>query len=247
MLGTMLQIFRGVSMPIIDIINLIINSTTAIATVVAIPATIVYSARQTRRTFAKDDERRSYDLYQTMLKQASRVDVWESKTSWKDKQKEGSDEHLIITNHSEGTIRQVSILVHWDLLKNSHLRPIKLKNNTINYYRVPGFGHHHAWRTLPTADWIISMDPDSRFTWSLPTICPGNIFESPRFLDKNDPQDRCRLNAVAIKFTDVYGNIWERLFESEYLPKDHAAGLHLLYSPDDRLAEFCKPKGVIPE
>jgi len=55
-------------MPIIDIINLIINSITAIATVVAIPATIVYSARQTRKTFAKDDERRSYDLYQTMAR-----------------------------------------------------------------------------------------------------------------------------------------------------------------------------------
>jgi len=45
---------------------------------------------------------------------------------------------------------------------------------------------------------------------------------------------------VAIKFTDVYGNIWKRLFESEYLPKDCA-------SPDNRLAEFCQPKGVIPE
>lgn len=57
---------------------------------------------------------------------------------------------------------------------------------------------------------------------------------------KGDPQGRCRLAAVAIKFTDVYGNIWERLFESEYLPKDCA-------SPDNRLAEFCQPKGVIPE
>ena len=243
----MLQIFRGVPMPIIDIINLIINSITAIATVVAIPATIVYSARQTRKTFAKDDERRSYDLYQTMFKQASRVDVWESKTIKDKDQKDGTDEHLIITNHSEGTIRQVSILVHWDLLKNSHLRPISLKNNTINYYGVPGFGYHHAWRTLPTADWVISMDPDKRFVWSLPTICPKDIFESPRFLDKGDPQGRCRLAAVAIKFTDVYGNIWERLFESEYLPKDHTADLHLLYSPDNRLAEFCQPKGVIPE
>ena len=47
-------------MPIIDVINLIINSTTAIATVVAIPATIVYSARQMKMTFARDDERRNY-------------------------------------------------------------------------------------------------------------------------------------------------------------------------------------------
>lgn len=57
---------------------------------------------------------------------------------------------------------------------------------------------------------------------------------------KGDPQGRCRLAAVAIKFTDVYGNIWERLFESEYLPKDRT-------SPDNRLAEFCQPKGIIPE
>ena len=247
MLGTMLQIFRGVSMPIIDVINLIINSITAIATVVAIPATIVYSARQMKMTFARDDERRNYDLYQTLLKQASRVDVWESKTARNDNQKQGADEYLIITNHSEGTIRQVSILVHWDLLKQTRLQAINLQHNEADYYRVPGFGHHHAWRTLPTADWVISMDPNRRFVWSLPTICPKDIFQSPRFLDKGDPQGRCRLAAVAIKFTDVYGNIWERLFESEYLPKDRTAGLHLLHSPDNRLAEFCQPKDVIPE
>ncbi len=149
-------------MPIIDIINLIINSITAIATVVAIPATIVYSARQTRRTFAKDDERRSYDLYQTMFKQASRVDVWESKTVKDKDQKDGTDEHLIITNHSEGTIRQVSILVHWDLLKNSHLRPISLKNNTINYYGVPGFGiimpGGHCQQQTGLYLWILTKD-----------------------------------------------------------------------------------------
>ena len=37
---------------------------------------------------------------------------------------------------------------------------------------------------------------------------------------KADPQGRCRLTAVAIKFADVYGNIGEGLFESEYLPKE---------------------------
>jgi len=52
-------------------------------------------------TFAKDNERRSYDLCQTLLKQASRVDVWESKTARNNNQKQGTDEYLIITNHSE--------------------------------------------------------------------------------------------------------------------------------------------------
>ena len=234
-------------MPIIDVINLILNSITALATVVAIPATIVYSARQMKTTFAKDDERRSYDLYQTLLKQASRVDVWESKTIRTEDQKQGADEHLIITNHSEGTIRKVSILVHWNLLKQTRLQAISLQNNTADYYRVPGFGNHHAWRTLPTGDWVISMDPDKRFVWSLPAICPQPLFESPRFLDRGDHQGRYRLTAVAIKFTDVYGNVWERLFESEYLPRDCAARLYLLDSPDNRLAEFCQSKSIIPE
>ena len=234
-------------MPIIDVINLILNSITALATVVAIPATIVYSARQMKTTFAKDDERRSYDLYQTLLKQASRVDVWESKTARTEDQKQGADEHLIITNHSEGTIRKVSILVHWNLLSQTRLQAISLHNNTVNYYRAPGFGNHHAWRTLPTGDWVISMDPDKRFVWSLPAICPQPLFESPRFLDRGDRQGRYRLTAVAIKFTDVYGNVWERLFESEYLPRDCAARLYLLDSPDNRLAEFCQSKSIIPE
>lgn len=84
------------------------------------------------------------------------------------------------------------------------------------------------------------MQPICRSVWR---IWQGRA----SILPNDDPQGRCRLAAVAIKFTDVYGNIWERLFESEYLPKDRTAGLHLLYSPDNRLAEFCQPKGVIPE
>ena len=38
--------------------------------------TIVYSVRQMNMAFAKDNERYSYDFYQILLKQASRVDVW---------------------------------------------------------------------------------------------------------------------------------------------------------------------------
>lgn len=230
-------------MPISDIAAIV----TALASIIAIPATILYSGWQLRRTFAKDDERRNYDLYQTLLRQASRVDVWESKTAWMRGQKEGADEHLIIANHSEGTIRRVSVLVHWDLLKHTPLQPISLQDDATDYYWAPGSGHHHAWRALPTADWAVSMDPDQRFPWNLPAICPKDVFESPRFLDKGDGQGRCRLTAVAIKFTDVYGNVWERLFESEYLPHNQTAGLYLLDSPDDRLAEFQEAKGITPE
>ena len=69
----------------------------------------------------------------------------------------------------------------------------------------------------------------------------------PLFLDRGDRQGRRRLTAVAIKFTDMYGNVWDRLFESEYLPRDCAARLYLLDSPDNRLAEFCQSKSIIPE
>ena len=206
----------------------------------AISAAIVYSAWQMKTTFAKNDERHSYDLYYTLLKKASRVYVWKSKTARNENQEHVADECPIIINYSEGTIRQVSILVHWDLLKHSRLRAINLQHNKDDYCQVPGFGHHHTCRTLLTADWVISMDPDKRFVWSLPTICSKDIFKSPRFLDKGDTQDRCRLTAVATKFTDVYGNIRERLFESEYLPRDRT-------SPDNRLADFCQPKSIIAE
>lgn len=206
----------------------------------AISAAIVYSAWQMKTTFAKDDERRSYDLYYTLLKKASRVYVWKSKTARNENQEHVADECPIIINYSEGTIRQVSILVHWDLLKHSRLRAINLQHNKADYYRVPGFGIITPGAHCQRLTGLYPMDPDKRFVWSLPTICPKDIFESPRFLDKGDPQDRCRLTAVATKFTDVYGNIRERLFESEYLPRDRTA-------PDIRLAEFCQPKGVIPE
>ena len=57
------------------------------------------------------------------------------------------------------------------------------------------------------------MQPTCRSAWRTwrgrASICP-----------KADPQGRCRLTAVAIKFADVYGNIGKGLFESEYLPKE---------------------------
>ena len=57
------------------------------------------------------------------------------------------------------------------------------------------------------------MQPTCRNAWRTwrgrASICP-----------KADPQGRCRLTAVAIKFVEVYGNIGEGLFESEYLPKE---------------------------
>ena len=73
--------------------------------------TIVYSVRQMNMAFAKDNERYSYDFYQILLKQASRVDVWESKTARNEIQERVADEYPIIINHSEGIIRRASILV----------------------------------------------------------------------------------------------------------------------------------------
>ena len=72
------------------------------------------------------------------------------------------------------------------------------------------------------------MQPTCRSAWRTwrgrASICP-----------KADPQSRCRLTAVAMKFAEVYGNIYgnieEGLFESESLPKDCT-------SPNNRLTEF---------
>ena len=71
----------------------------------------MYSVRQMNVAFAKDNERRSYDFYQTLLKQASRVDVWGYKTARNEIQEHVADEYPISINRSEGIIRQASILV----------------------------------------------------------------------------------------------------------------------------------------
>lgn len=52
---------------------------------------------------------------------------------------------------------------------------INLQHNKAHYYRVPGFGYHHAWRTLPMAGRVISMDPDG----SKQTICQESACHLP--------------------------------------------------------------------
>ena len=67
------------------------------------------------------------------------------------------------------------------------------------------------------------MQPICRSAWKTwrgkASICP-----------KADYQSRCRPTAAAMKFTDVYGNIGEGLFESEHLPKERSSPMQAHHS-----------------
>lgn len=157
-----------------------------LAVVVEIIAIIV-AIYQFKKTVDSDAKARKEEAEARIKNEAFCVDAWIA-VLCQDTRKTC----LVVRNETAGAIRSISLTIVQDG---------KIKN-------APGT--REPWSMIPKGSWVIEESQENRnYDWGF-----------PKFIPESELNDKCpplftkqEANRVkAIKFTDIYGNEWERTF-----------------------------------